>query len=60
MREHDFKPVKKHPLAKKGMVVWRCDRCDSEVLFSLKFTGNDVNQIMTTRMMCLDPFSNEV
>lgn len=52
---HNFKPVQNHPRQQPGMIIWRCDKCDSETMFSRRFTEADVNKIMQMRLHCLPP-----
>lgn len=50
---HDFYRLSKHERAKPGHSVWRCDKCDSEVMFTNKRSARDVNQIMSMKMACI-------
>lgn len=52
MSEHDFKPVP-NSLTKNGMVLWRCDQCDSEAYFKMGREPRYVNQFMRIKMPCL-------
>ena len=54
-REHDFKAKPKHPRTTITQMVWRCDKCDSEVIFPLKRGYEYVNKIMMIRLKCIDP-----
>jgi len=59
-REHYFKLVVKHDRDKKGFNIWKCERCDSEVMFAKSRTQTGVNQIMAIRMHCIaKEFINE-
>lgn len=51
-KEHNF--YLKTANAKPGLNLWRCDDCDSEVLWSIKYTQIDVNQLMMVKMACLN------
>ena len=53
MAQHYFKVVPKHPRATNMQYVWRCDRCDSEVLFHIGVDEKTVNTLMVARMPCI-------
>ncbi len=50
---HNFKLAPFHPKATRETNIWRCDDCDSEVIFSKMLNQREVNQIMAKRMPCL-------
>lgn len=50
---HNFKLAMFHPRATPGTNVWRCDDCDTEVIFGKMLTQREVNQIMAKKMPCL-------
>jgi len=54
--EHYFKPKSKDSRNNKEQQIWRCDRCDSEVIMKTGRSKEYVNKYMIeffTKMKCL-------
>ena len=56
MSHHLF--IRKEPvqLHKQARIVWRCDKCDSEVKFEWRMTQHEVNQAVMLRwpkLLCI-------
>lgn len=57
---HNFKIVLLHPRSKPGFNIWRCDKCDSEGIFKVKYTQREVNQTISAKLPCIPTESNNI
>lgn len=55
VKQHNFAiPFKPRIVVKPGLRLWRCDACDSEVIFPISYTQSEVNRRMIKKMPCFN------
>ncbi len=54
MKEHNFVAVK-HERTLPGFQMWRCNDCETEVMFPTVCDQRYVNRRMANKLACLEP-----